>query len=260
MKCIIPLGGYATRLFPLTKNFPKALLEINQKPILEHIIKKVITLGINEIFLVSNDKYYTHFAERTNRFIETHSSVHIHLYNDHTVSNEDRLGAIGDIHYAIKQGNINDDVLILCGDNMFDFWLEDSFELFQKVYQPTVIGYDVKTKNNAKRFGVVEIDPNAKEVISFQEKPQEPKSTTISIGVYYYPKNILPLFAKYLEDGKKVQNETLRKKWPDAPWNFPARLLSTGHTVYAQTHDEPRFDVGTKESLKDAREYFSNKN
>ncbi len=138
MKCIIPVAWYATRLFPLTENFPKALIEVGNKTMLDYVIEKVLEIWIDDIHIVSNNKYFPHFEE----WKKNHNyDVNITIYNDWTLSNDDRLGAIWDINFVKEQANIDDDVLVVLWDNLFEFSLQDTFELFQQLYKGKYHGF-----------------------------------------------------------------------------------------------------------------------
>ena len=136
MKCILLCAGYATRLFPLTENFPKALLEVGGKPIINYVIDEVNSLEeVDEIYLVTNNKYTPHFQEWANKL---NNVKPITVYNDMTTTNENRLGAIGDIQFTIEQAKVDDDVLIIATDNLFTFKLRD-FVDFQKQHGTSAI-------------------------------------------------------------------------------------------------------------------------
>ena len=127
MKAIILAAGYATRLYPLTKNMPKPLLPIANKPIIEYILDQINTIGqIDVVYVITNNKYYQHFLNWANDFHKKNaSSKRLEIINDGTMTNESRLGSIGDIHYVISQKDLNDDLFIVAGDNLFDFQLND---------------------------------------------------------------------------------------------------------------------------------------
>ena len=136
MKAIILCAGYATRLYPLTENTPKALLPINDKPLLSYIVKKLEAIKeINKVYVVTNAKFYSHFKdwERNSKF-----KKEVEIVNDNTTSNENRLGGIGDIHFVIEKERINEDVFVALGDNLFDFNLNDMISLFKKKNETTI--------------------------------------------------------------------------------------------------------------------------
>ena len=126
MKCILLCAGYATRLFPLTENFPKALLEVGGRPLLNYIVDEVNTLDeVDEIYLVTNNKYTPHFQKWAD---ELNNIKPITVFNDKTTTNENRLGAIGDIEFTIENAKIDDDLLIIAGDNLFTFKLRVEYK------------------------------------------------------------------------------------------------------------------------------------
>ena len=151
IKCVLLGAGYATRLYPLTLNQPKPLLDVKGKPIAEYLIRKIEeTEVVDEIFIVTNNKFYNQFQEWSKNF---NSKIPIKILNDKTLSNEDRLGAIGDINFAIKAENIQEDLVIISGDNLFKFDLKDMHDLFKNQEQHLIALYDVKTDQEAKKFG-----------------------------------------------------------------------------------------------------------
>ena len=245
MKGILLAAGYATRLFPLTENFPKPLLPINGKPMINYIIKKIEDLGVDEVHVVTNSRFYEHFT----KWAETYNGASkVVIVNDKTTSNDDRLGAIGDIQYTIEQGNIDEDIVVIGGDNLFKFTLDNAHQLFNEKRKTTIVAYDVKDIELAKKYGVIEVDENNK-VVSFEEKPSQPKSTLCAICVYFYPKEILPRIKEYLDAGNNK----------DAPGNLPAWLVKNDE-VYGIGYDESWYDIGGFESLKEAKEEYGEEN
>ena len=185
MKSIILAAGYAIRMYPLTKDRPKALLNIAGKPLINYLLKKVDEIEvIDEIFIVTNNKFYDLFCEWLYSYGNIFSKK-IRIINDGTNSNEDRLGGIGDLGYCIDKIGIEEDLLVLNGDNLFDFSLKGAIDSFNG--KNIINGvYLMKDINETKRHGVVELNGN--HIISFEEKPLNPKSLFISIGVYIFPK------------------------------------------------------------------------
>jgi len=200
MTILILAAGYGTRLKELAKDTPKSLLEINGKPLLNYILDKIKDLqGLKKVIVVTNNKFYTHFK----KWSETiDSSFEIKVVNDQTNTPEDRLGSIGDIDYVIKEENVADDLLVIGGDNLFDYNLDEYIILGRKNPNSVTIGlYDIGNLEEATKFGVVAID-DANKVTSFEEKPQKPKSTLIAMCCYYLPKETIGLVATYLSETK----------------------------------------------------------
>jgi len=242
MKCIILAAGYATRLYPLTKDKPKPLLEIGNKPILSHILDKVYKVDcIDEIFVVTNAKFYSTFLKWLQHY---KSKKRIQIINDGTTSNESRLGAIKDIQYVIDYSGINDDLMILAGDNLFDFELSNFVLFFKKVNADCITTHEITDINELRRTGVIEIDSNGK-VISFEEKPQNPKSTFAVPPFYIYKKETIPLVKKYLAEGNNH----------DAPGNFIPWLIKI-KDVYSYKFSGHRYDIGTEESYNMVKKLF----
>jgi len=243
MKCIILAAGYATSLYPITKDKPKPLLEVGGITILEHILKKVEKVdSIDCIYLVSNDRFYSQFVHWLEGYT---SSKEIKVLNDLTTSNENRLGAIADIEFAINSENINDDIFVLAGDNLFDFELKDFEEYYRKVGHDCITVHELNSIEDLRRTGVVEIDQNFR-VISFEEKSKEPKSNLAVPPFYIYQNSTLKLFSKYLSEENN----------PDAPGNFIPWLIKH-KDVYAFKFKGNRYDIGTLESFEMVKKLFS---
>ncbi|MCI9234316.1 MAG: nucleotidyltransferase family protein [Bacilli bacterium] len=247
MKCILLCAGYATRLFPLTENYPKALLEIEEgKPLLNYTVEEINRLKeIEEIYLITNDRFYKIFKEWSESL---NNEKPITIINDHTLSNDDRLGAIGDIQYTINSKNISDDVLIISGDNLFEFNLREALDFYYEKKAPVVGGQYENDEDLLTRLGVIEADENGK-IVGFEEKPPHPKGNIKSLGIYIYPKHIVSVLKQYLEEGNK----------PDAPGYFLSYLYQK-EPVYVFSFKGNWFDVGTHEALAEVRELYKNKN
>lgn len=246
MKCILLCAGYATRLFPLTENFPKALLEIEKgKPLLNYILEEVNTIDeVSEIYVVTNNRYNDHFEEWSKTVI---SEKPIKVINDNTNNNDDRLGAIGDISYTINLENINEDVLIIAGDTLFDYKLKDLVSYYNKIKQPIVACKKIDDIEVLKRCATVTLNEENR-ITSLVEKSNNPESDIVAFATYLYPKEVLKHINSYLEEGNN----------PDAP-GYLAEYLYKKMPVHAYLFDGECFDVGTHESLKEVRELYNNK-
>ncbi len=235
MKCIFLCAGYATRLFPLTENFPKALLKVGGRAILDYTLEKVNKIDeIDEIYLVTNAKYTPHFETWAK---EKNNVKPIKVFNDGTTNNDDRLGAIGDIEFTIESAKIDDDIMVLATDNLFDFELKDFVEFYKTKNSPCVCVREEEYET-LKRLGVAELDSEMK-IIGFEEKPAEPKSKYGVYAEYIYPKNLLPEIKKYLEEGNSC----------DAPGNLVVYMYKKTPT-YAYAFEGACYDIGTHDALK----------
>lgn len=245
MKAIIPAAGYATRLYPMTKDQPKSLLEVKGRPMIEHIIRKISELKeISEVLIVTNSRFYPAFDYWLEEF-QPKCRLKIILLNDHTESNDDRLGTIGDLKYVFDESRLDEDFLVINGDNLFNFGLEKAFSEFKSSGKPLIGLYGGLSKQEvAGKFGVVEVKGN--KVVGFEEKPAKPKSSLVSTGIYFYPKRVIGLMRQYLKEGNK----------PDAPGYF-LEWLHKREEVKAFVFSEKWFDVGSFEQLGKAREEFT---
>ena len=242
MKCILLCAGYATRLFPLTQNFPKALLEVGGRAILDYTLDEVNSINeIDHIYLVTNAKYTPHFEERAK---SKNNIKPITVFNDGTTNNDDRLGAIGDMQFTIEKAGIDDDILVLATDNLFTFKLKDFVEFYKTKNAPSVCVREEEDINLLKRVGVAKLDEDMR-IVDFVEKPAEPQSKYAVYAEYIYPKNVLPMIKTYLEEGNSC----------DAPGNLVAYMYKRLPT-YAYAFNGVCYDVGTHEALAQVNEIY----
>jgi len=246
MKCIILAAGYATRLYPLTKNKPKPLLDVAGKPILEHILEKVSRVAaIDEVYIVTNDRFYPCFIEWKKGYGFPDK---INILNDGTTANENRLGAIADLQYVVEKAGIDDDIMVLAGDNLFDFELYDFVEFYRRKGADCITVHEINDIERLRRSGVINVDEQWR-VISFEEKPENPESNLAVPPFYIYKKDTLPLINEYLKEGNN----------PDAPGNFIPWLIKK-KDVYAFKFEGERYDIGTPESYEAVIRLYENKN
>ncbi|MFA6143034.1 MAG: nucleotidyltransferase family protein [Candidatus Omnitrophota bacterium] len=246
MTVIILAAGYAVRLQPLTLNTSKSLLEINKRKILDRILDKILAVkGISKIFVVSNAKFFEKFSQwlKGSKYRKM-----ISLVNDGTLTNETRLGAIKDMELVIRQNAIDDDLMVVAGDNLFDFDLNDFLKFAKdRIDGISVALFDIAKKELAKNFGVVKIDDKGK-IVLFEEKPPAPQSSLVSTGVYYFPKNMVPYINEYV----KMENKL------DAPGYYVSWLVSRG-MAHGFRFKEDWYDIGNIESYKKANEEYARK-
>ena len=245
MKAIVLAAGYATRLYPLTKDTPKPLLEVAGTTILDFIVAKMEKVeSLDEIIIVTNNKFAGHFEEWKKA---TSYKKKLTVVNDGTLTNDTRLGAIGDIQHVIEQLHIEDDLMIVAGDNLFDFELSDFADYFKETGTDCITAYHENDTAQQKRAGIVELSDD-KKVKSFEEKPEEPKSPYAVPAFYIYRQDTLPLFKEYLDEGNN----------PDAPGHFIPYLLDN-KPVHAYLFEGKRYDIGTVESYERVKGIFENK-
>ena len=242
MKAIILAAGYATRLYPLTLNMPKALLPIGNKSIIDHIVAQMDTVeDLDEIYVVSNDKFAGHFEEWAKT---AKSRVPIKVLNDGTTDDSNKRGAIGDIFFVIEEMKIDDDLMVIAGDNFFTYSLKDYVAFFREKDRDCVCAKVWEDESQLSQFGIALLDWKGM-VLDIEEKPAKPKSNTVVFAAYLYKKGTVPMFAEYLAACNK----------PDAPGNFPAWLYKKKE-VYGYTFQGECYDVGTPESYREVCEMY----
>lgn len=244
MKAILLVAGYATRLYPLTKNMPKALLDIGGKAILTHIYEQIETLdSVDEVYTVTNHKFYEHFCKWAS---EIENTKKIKIIDDGTTDEDNRRGAIGDIKFTIDSQNIDDDIVIIAGDNFFTYKLKDMYEYYCKVNDDCVCVKEIDSIDELKAFAVACVD-NSNRIIDLEEKPQSPKSNIAVFATYMYKKSTLPMFEQYLKAGNKA----------DAPGYF-VEWLYRQKAVYAYKFSGECYDIGTKQSYESVKDLYRN--
>ena len=234
MKFLILAAGYATRLYPLTEKFPKPLLKVGEKTILDWLVDDIDTAGaIDEYVVISNHKYAPHFenwaAGKTQK---------VTVVDDGTCSNETRLGAVRDIQFAIEKLGLDDDLLVIAGDNVLDFSLTDLIRYAQAKGTSCVMRYYEPSQERLRKCGVAQIDENDK-ILCLEEKPTQPKSHWCTPPFYYYTRSDAALVAQGIAEGCGV----------DAPGSFIAWLC--GKTVvHSMEMPGSRYDIGNLQSYE----------
>ncbi|MBR4644418.1 MAG: nucleotidyltransferase family protein [Bacteroidaceae bacterium] len=252
MKCLILAAGYATRLYPLTENFPKPLLEVAGKPILDWLIDDMAQTGmIDEYIVISNHKFakiFEAWAEKRNTSDILPLTSDIIILDDGTTSNENRLGAVKDIQFAVEQLQLDDDLLVMAGDNLLDFSLGDFMRYGKAKNATCVMRYYEASEERLHKTGVIEIDSTDR-ILSFEEKPAQPKSHWCVPAFYYYTREDSHLINQGIESGCGT----------DAPGSFIAWLCEQTK-VYAWEMPGKRYDIGNLESYEEVKKTFGNLN
>lgn len=237
MKCLILAAGYATRLYPLTENFPKPLLQVGVKTILDWLVDDIDTAGmVDEYVVISNHKYAHHF----DAWAKT-KAMKVTVVDDGTDSNETRLGAVKDIQFAIEQLGLDDDMLVIAGDNVLDFSLTKFLAYIREKGTSCIMRYYEPSEQKLTKCGVVQVDGNEK-ILGMEEKPARPKSHWCCPPFYYYTRQDARLVGKGIEAGCGT----------DAPGSYIA-WLCTQTTVHAMEMPGSRYDVGNLESYNKIR-------
>lgn len=246
MKVLILAAGYATRLYPLTLTQPKPLLPVAGRPMIEYVIDNLAPIaGIDRVYVVTNAKFAGHFTKWSEAYRASKSKLPFTIVNDASTDDSNKLGAIGDIHLVLTREKIQDDLIVVAGDNLFSQSLEDFGRHCRKMNAPVLAVYDVGSLEEIKKYNSITLDGDGK-ITFFEEKPKQPTSTLTGIALYYYPKATLPLIQQYVAEGNN----------PDQPGRL-VQWLYTRTPVYTWRVPGIWFDIGSKESLEQANKIFA---
>lgn len=245
MKLIVLAAGYATRLYPLTLDQPKPLLPVAGKPMIEHVLDNLMPIDeIDQIFIVTNAKFVGHFQAWANTYQTGAKARPISIINDHSTDDSNKLGAIGDLKLVLTEAQIDDDLIVVGGDNLFSQSLESFGDYCLRRNAPVLGVYDVGNLEEIKKYNAIEIDDDHR-ITFFEEKPAHPQSTLTGIALYYYPRGVLPLIDQYIAEGNNPDQPGRLVQWmyrrtPFYVWRVPGFW----------------FDVGSKETLAEADRLF----
>ena len=245
MKVVLLAAGYATRLYPLTLTQPKPLLTVAGKPMIEYVLDNLAPVGgIERVYVVTNAKFAGHFQKWADGYRATKSNLGFTIVNDGSTDDTNKLGAIGDLNLVITREKVDDDLVVVAGDNLFSESL-GAYGGFCRSKRAPVLGiYDVGSLEQAKKYGVVDLDGEGR-IVRFEEKPKQPASTLIGIALYYYPKNVVPMIKQYLTEGNN----------PDQPGRL-VQWLYQRTRFYTWRVPGIWFDIGAKEALDEANRVF----
>lgn len=237
MKAIVLAAGYATRLYPLTLTVAKPLLPVGGRPMVDHLLDRIRELDdVDAVHVVTNGK----FAASFETWAAGHGGVVVH--DDGTTTEDDRLGAIGDIAFVVERAGLaGDDLLVVAGDNLFDFSLADYVGWWRGKGEASAVAlHDVADLVLARRYGIVALGADER-IESFEEKPAEPRSTLAATATYLFHRAHVPLLRTYLGEGRS----------PDQPGRFVA-WLAEREPVYGYRFEGDWRDIGDAEQLLDA--------
>lgn len=243
MICVILAAGYATRMYPLTENFPKPLLDVKGKSIIEWLIEDVEkTEKVSKYVIVSNHKFINKFIEWANGFAMKDKVV---VIDDGSTDNDNRLGAVKDIAFAIEKLNIKDDLMVLAGDNLLDFSLVDFVNYFYKKNSTCVMRYFEGSIDKLRKTGVALVNTDDK-IVKMTEKPENPESNWAIPPFYIYKKEDIYEIEKGIKEGCPT----------DAPGNFISWLCERAD-IFAYEMPGKRFDIGSIEGYEKIKDSFS---
>ena len=248
MKVIVLAAGYATRLYPLTLTQPKSLLLVAGKPMIEYVLDSLApVVEIDRIYVVTNAKFAGHFQKWADSYRATMSQLQFTIINDGSTDDSNKLGAIGDLHLVLQREKVDDDIVVVAGDNLFSEKLSDFGRLCREKKSAVLGVYDVGSLELVKKYSSINVDGEGR-ISRFEEKPQNPTSTLIGIALYFYPRDVLPLIAQYVAEGNNADQPGRLIQWlyPRVP-------------VYTWTVPGIWYDIGSKETLDEADRIFRTK-
>jgi glucose-1-phosphate thymidylyltransferase len=229
----------------LTLNQPKPLLTVAGKPMLEWVIDNVNTIeAIDNAYIVTNAKFVSHFEKWATGYSRPNLTFGFTIVNDGSTDDSNKLGAIGDMHLVMTKHAIDDDIIVVGGDNLFSDDLREFGDYCVDKNAPVTGVYDVGDLEAIKKYNAIEVDEEGR-ILFFEEKPAQPKSTLTGIALYYYPQSALPLIQQYIAEGNN----------PDQPgrlvqWLYPRTSFYTWRVPGLW------FDVGSIETLEEANRVF----
>jgi glucose-1-phosphate thymidylyltransferase len=240
MKAVVLAGGYATRMWPITKDRPKMFLPVGEGTVIDVIFEELeADPRIDEVFVSTNER----FAGEFESFLADSTYEKPTVSVEETVAEDEKFGVVGALAQLIDREGVDDDLVVIAGDNLLSFDVGEFVDFFEAADTPSIVAYDVGSKERASSYGLVQLDGDR--VVDFQEKPDDPQSTLVSIACYAFPAETLPDFDTYLADGNN----------PDEPGWFIQWLQERG-AVHAFTFDGAWFDIGTPESYLDAVSWY----
>ncbi|MFL6590054.1 MAG: nucleotidyltransferase family protein [Chthoniobacterales bacterium] len=246
MNVLILAAGYATRLYPLTLTKAKPLLEVAGKPMIDWVLDNLAPVpDLQRVYVVTNHKFAKDFAAWADMYRQKKPRFQIEIIDDGSTDDSDKLGAIGDICLAITRHDLaKDDLVVVAGDNLFSEPLAD-FVSAARTSEATLATYDVGDLEAIKKYSSITTD-DAGVITAFEEKPPEPKNTMAGIALYYFSRDLIPLFTTYIAAGNN----------PDQPGRF-IQWLYQRKPVKAFQVKGTWFDIGSKETLEEANKIFA---
>ena len=240
MKCLILAAGYATRLYPLTENFPKPLLKVGEKTILDWLLDDIDSAGLVDGYIViSNHKFAHHFQD----WAAAHP-LPITVVDDGTSTNETRLGAVRDIQFAIDTLRLDDDLLIIAGDNVLDFSLTAFLRYAKEKGTSCVMRYYESDEKRLKKSGVAEVGENDR-LMNLEEKPENPRFHWCTPPFYFYLRKDAAMIRQAIQDGCGT----------DAPGSLVAWMCRRTR-MHSMEMPGSRYDIGNLESYEKVRREY----
>lgn len=246
MKALILAAGYETRLYPLTLTQPKALLPVAGRPMIEYVLDSLAPVpGIEQVYVVTSSRFAVPFGRWADEYRGRSKACDLRIFDDGSTEDSNRLGAIGDLALVIEREKLDDDLVVVGGDNLFSQPLAGFAEVGRARRVPVLGIYDVGSLDLARRYNNLELDDSGR-LLRFEEKTAQPSNTLVGVALYYYPREVLPLIHQYLAEGNNPDQPGRLVEWmcPRTPfftWQVPGLW----------------YDIGSKETLEEANRIFA---
>ncbi len=243
---LVLAAGYATRLRELTQDRPKPLLPVAGKPMIEWVLGKLAGIPeISKVLVVTNARFADTFEAWAGDYRQRHPGRELVVVNDGSTTNENRLGAIGDLHFTLQRESVPGDLIVVAGDNLFSQCLSDFGRFSLAGQSPVLAVYDVGSLDEVKKYNSIEVDASGV-ITHFEEKPAQPTSTLTGIALYYYPRSVLPLVRQYIAEGNNPDQPGRLVQWlyprlPFRTWRVPGTW----------------YDIGSRETFEEANRVFA---
>ncbi|MFB6244395.1 MAG: sugar phosphate nucleotidyltransferase [Halobaculum sp.] len=236
MEAVVLAGGYATRMWPITRHRPKMFLPVGDGTVIDGVFADLEADDrVEEVYVSTNER----FADEFETYLAESGFEKPQVSVEDTTAESEKFGVVGALAQLIERENVDDDLLVVAGDNMLSFDLAEFVDFFETKEAVSLAAYDVGSRERAKSYGLVELDGTR--VVDFQEKPDDPNSTLVSIGCYVFPQDSLPKFDTYLSNDNN----------PDEP-GWLIQWFQDRQPVHAFSFDGAWFDIGTADSYLDA--------
>jgi glucose-1-phosphate thymidylyltransferase len=243
MMAVILCAGFATRMYPLTRNFPKPLLPVADRPVINYLLDQLIEIPqLHAVHIVSNDRFITHFEKWRKHYIDNapDRTFRIEIHNDGAANNENRLGAAADLQLVLKRISDSSGILVSAGDNIYRFSIKSLWQQFLHSRHHYVAALPEMNESKLKKTGVLELDAQNR-VIRQHEKPDRPQSTWSCPPLYFLQESVRPRLEAFL-------NSSANR---DAPGYF-IDYLCQKEAVYAFKLNASRLDIGSMDSYQEA--------
>ena len=246
MKAVILAGGFGKRMWPLTLHVPKALLPIAGKPAIDYQIEQLVSVNDIDQIIISTNLYFENSFRRWWAHLPSHIQDITAILVEPSNGEHEKLGSVRGLKYVVDtEPFIESEWIVIAGDNLFGFRLNDFVQFYKQSQSPTVAFYEMEDgKNKPGEYGFGILDQDAR-IDRFEEKPLKPISRLISTGCYIFPASISTYLQDYIHQNGKHDQMGDFIDW-----------LRKQNSVYGFVFRDSWFDIGSHGSYEDANKYY----